>query len=385
MRRTGWKRGIDYIVIVITLSLTACSSIKDKFDEKLSNKKADYRTSRDLPSLEVPPDLVPPSGANAIEIPHTGTTTYSEYADKTGGRKQSNSAVLPQFPDIRVMRDRDVRWLLIEAKPTHVWPKVRNFWLKNGFSLKMEDASIGTMETDWAENRADIPSGIIRNLLGKLFEPAYSASTRDKFRVRLERGKEMGTTELYLSHRGAEEVTQGEAFVWQSRAADPELEAEMLNRIMTFLGITKEKAHGMLAERKHDAVDRAYLVKGNNGEPTILSVHDSFSRAWRRTRIALDRIGFTIEDRDRSRGLFYIRYIEPGKVDEKEGWFSKLKFWSKDEKIEEIRHLISLREQIAKDNDATITTQVTVLDKTGNPAQGQIVERILGLLYEQLK
>jgi len=385
MRKTGCKQGIACIIIAFGLSLTACSSIKETFDKKLSNKKADYRTSRSLPSLEVPPDLASPSGANAIEVPHTGTATYSEYAQGKGTRQKPSNVVLPEFTDIHVMQNRDVRWLVIKASPDRVWSSVRNFWLENGFVLEKEDSSAGVMETDWAENRADIPSGIIRNLLGKLIDTAYSASTRDKFRVRLERGKEAGTTELYLSHRGMEEVSQGVSFVWQARESDPELEAEMLSRVMISLGLTEEKAQGMLAEKKDRTVDRAYLIQGDNGKPTVLSVQEPFSRTWRRTRIALDRIGFTIEDRDRSRGLFYIRYIDSeDKTDGKKSWLSKLKFWGKDdEKTGDIQYLISLHEQ---DDAKTITTtQITILDKAGNPEQSRTAEKILGLLHEQLK
>nr|VFK60079.1 MAG: Beta-barrel assembly machine subunit BamC [Candidatus Kentron sp. TUN]VFK63970.1 MAG: Beta-barrel assembly machine subunit BamC [Candidatus Kentron sp. TUN]VFK69544.1 MAG: Beta-barrel assembly machine subunit BamC [Candidatus Kentron sp. TUN] len=385
MRKTSWNRCIGCIIILINLSLTACSGLKETIDENLSNKVADYKTSHSLPPLEIPPDLVPPFGANAIEVPYTGTTTFSEY-ESGQGTQQKPKSVLPEFTGIHVMHDRDTRWLVIKANPDNIWVKVRDFWLKSGFLLEMEDPSIGIMETDWAENRADIPSGIIRDLLGKVFERAYSASTRDKFRVRLERGNETDTTELHLSHRGAEEVSQGETFVWQSRASDPELEAEMLSRMMVFLGLTKEKAQGMLAEKEEHATDRAYLIPGNKEKPIVLSVQEQFSRAWRRTRLALDRIGFTIEDRDRSRGLFYIRYIGPiDDTDEKGNWISKLKFWGKGEKTEETQYLISLREQPARDNTVVTTTHIRLLGKTGNPEQSATAERILNLLYEQLK
>nr|VFJ76220.1 MAG: Beta-barrel assembly machine subunit BamC [Candidatus Kentron sp. FW] len=386
MRRTVRKRpGIYFIIIAIGLSLTACGGLKETIDEKLSNKKADYKTSRSLPPLEIPPDLVSPSGANAIAVPSAGTTTYSEYASGKSVRQESKATVLPEFADIRVMHDRDTRWLVIKASPDRVWSQVRDFWLKNGFSLEKEDPSIGIMETGWLENRADIPSGIIRSLLGKIIESAYSASTRDKFRVRLERGKEAGTTELHLSHRGAEEVSQGESFVWQSRASDPELEAEMLSRIMGFLGLAEEKVQGMLA-KKEKAVDRAYIMEGDEEQPPSLVVQEQFSRAWRRTRIALDRIGFTIEDRDRSRGLFYIRYIDPDDgTDEEKSWFSWLQFWGEDEKTEETQYLISLREQVAKDDGTLTTTHVRLLDKTGNPERGSTTKRVLSLLYEQLR
>nr|VFJ66457.1 MAG: Beta-barrel assembly machine subunit BamC [Candidatus Kentron sp. DK] len=379
------KKAIRALLITLSgLSLTACGGLKETLGEKLENKSVDYKTSRDLPPLEVPPDLILQSGNSALDIPSTGSMTYSEYAGGKGAKRGTGVTVLPEFPDTRVVRDGDARWLVIKGEPDQVWPAVRNFWLENGFTLKREDPAIGIMETDWAENRADIPTGFIRSLLGKVADTIYSASTRDKFRVRLERGRENGATELYLSHHGAEEVSQGSSFVWQPRASDPELEAEMLNRIMVSFGITKQKAKGMLSEGKDPGVERARLIRGEEGSAPILSVQEGFSRAWRRTGLALDRIGFTVEDRDRSRGLFYVRYVDPLRdTEEKKGWLSRMKFWGKDEKPEKDEYLIRLREQTAVTN--TATTHVEVLDKEGEPERGSTADRILTLLHEQLK
>nr|VFJ71367.1 MAG: outer membrane protein assembly factor BamC [Candidatus Kentron sp. FM]VFJ75482.1 MAG: outer membrane protein assembly factor BamC [Candidatus Kentron sp. FM]VFK18819.1 MAG: outer membrane protein assembly factor BamC [Candidatus Kentron sp. FM] len=387
MRKTEWKGWINCILIVASLSLTACAQVKETIDDNLKNEAVDYKVSRDLPPLEAPPGLTLPSENNMLEVPSTGSMTYSEYATgQTGTRQQAGPVVLPEFPDVRVVRDGDSRWLVIRAEADQVWSKVREFWLESGFILKREDPAIGIMETEWAENRADIPTGVIRSLLGKFADTVYSASTRDKFRVRLERGREGDTTELYLSHHGAEEVTQGSAFVWQARPSDPELEAEMLNRMIVSFGITQERAKAMLAEGKDTAPDRAYLMKKGEGTVPILLVREGFSRAWRRTGLALDRIGFTVEDRDRSRGLFYVRYVDPLRDDDegkKKGWFSKLKFWGKDKKPEDNEYLIRLHEQTVV-TDA-VTTRVEVLDKSGQPEQSSTAGRILALLHEQLK
>nr|VFK01589.1 MAG: Beta-barrel assembly machine subunit BamC [Candidatus Kentron sp. H]VFK01613.1 MAG: Beta-barrel assembly machine subunit BamC [Candidatus Kentron sp. H]VFK05000.1 MAG: Beta-barrel assembly machine subunit BamC [Candidatus Kentron sp. H] len=383
--RKKFAHGRIYLLIAVSLSLTACGAIKETLGEKLENKAVDYKTSRDLPPLEVPPDLILPSGNDALEVPSGGSMTYSEYASgKRGTPQTAGHVVLPEFPDIRIVRDRDSHWLVIKGGPDHVWSKVRDFWLEAGFQLKREDPVIGIMETDWAENRADIPTGFIRSLLGKFADTVYSSATRDKFRVRLERGREEGTTELYLSHQGAEEVTQGNSFVWQSRPSDPGLEAEMLRRMIISFGMTKEKAKAILAEGE-DRPDRAYLIRGRKGTTPILSVHERFSRAWRRTGLVLDRIGFTVEDRDRSRGLFYVRYVDPlADTEQEKAWLSKLRFWGKDKKPKDDEYLIRLREQTVV-AEATAATHVEVLDKNGKPKQSSTAERILILLHEQLK
>jgi outer membrane protein assembly factor BamC len=232
-------------------------------------------------------------------------------------------------------------------------------------------------------------------MLNKLNDALYGAVTRDKFRTRLERGAEPGTTEIFVSHRGAEEVSTGkvtraqddtgsrdELRVWQPRPADPELEAEMLNRMLVAFGVDEQRAAGMIAQTR-DKRDRSKMVRDRNGIKG-LALDESFSRAWRRTGLALDRVGFTVEDRDRSRGLYFVRYVDPdtdirGK---KEGFFSKLKFWGDDDKADrDDGYLISLIG--GKDGDET--TQVVILNKRGEPESGDTADRILGLLHEQLK
>ena len=365
------------------LVLAACSgNLEESLDEVLPAKEAQYKSSRSLPPLEVPPNLSSQGIQDAYLLPGEntqGSATLSNQQVASGTVQRS--IVLPQLTDVRVDRNGDKRWLVINAPAEAVWPTVRGFWLERGHLIRLEDPSVGIMETDWAENRADIPQGFIRNLLEKISTQLYSAATRDKFRVRLERGIEPGTTELYLSHRGAEEVAQGESFVWQPRPSDPELEAEMLNRMLVYFGINREDATQILAKQTQQR-ERAHMVRANDGF-TTLALDEDFSRAWRRTGLALDRVGFTVEDRDRSRGLYFVRYIDPLKdvgAEEEEGWLSKLKFWGEDDEAGPSRdaYLISL---IGEGE----TTQVVVLNTEGVREASSTADRILALLHEQLK
>ena len=359
--------------------LAACSgNLEESLDEVLPAKEAQYKSSRSLPPLEVPPNLSSQGIQDAYLLPRESATLSDQQV--ASGTVQ-RSIVLPQLTDVRVDRNGDKRWLVINAPAEAVWPTVRGFWLERGHLIRLEDPSVGIMETDWAENRADIPQGFIRNILEKISTRLYSAATRDKFRVRLERGIEPGTTELYLSHRGAEEVAQGEGFVWQPRPSDPELEAEMLNRMLVYFGINREDATKILAKQTQKK-ERAHMVRANDGF-TTLALDEDFSRAWRRTGLALDRVGFTVEDRDRSRGLYFVRYIDPLKdvgAEEEEGWLSKLKFWGEDDEADPSRdaYLISL---IGEGE----TTQVVVLNTEGVREASSTADRILALLHEQLK
>ncbi|MEK7875420.1 MAG: outer membrane protein assembly factor BamC, partial [Pseudomonadota bacterium] len=254
------------------------------------------------------------------------------------------------------------------------------FWQETGFIINSENTDAGVMETDWAENRAKVPDGAIRGFLGKLLDTVYSTSERDKFRTRLERGAEPGMTEIYISHRGMEEVyvsANDNQTKWQPRPPDPELEAEMLRRLMARFGVQQERAKVEVAAAQAPA--RATLLKGKGGG--TLSVNDQFDRAWRRVGLALDRVGFTVEDRDRSKGLYFVRYVDPdadNRTAQSKGFLAKLNPFTSKQKPSGERFGIHV-----KDGDSV--SQVSVLDKDGKQEKSETANRILSLLYEQLK
>jgi len=300
--------------------------------------------------------------------------------------------VLPDLKKVHVERAGDKRWLVVEASPAQVWPQVRDFWLAQGFLIQVEDPSIGIMETNWAEQRAAIKGGLIQGLFERMSNAFYGVATRDKFRTRLERGENKQQTEIYISHRGAEEVAVSqkgntpidteEARVWQPRPADPELEAEMLSRMLVFFGVEENTARQRIAQsRKHPS---RVKLEHDDGGVGILSLKESFSRAWRRTGLALDRVGFTVEDRDRSRGLYFVRYVDPDRKKKEKSFLSKLAFWStpnETRNTENDAYLISL----IGGRDGKQNTQVVVLDKKGQRDGSATADRILSLLEEQLR
>lgn len=379
-----WRHAV---LALASLVLAACSSLG------VETKKVDYKSTGKLPPLEIPPDLTRPSADDRYAVPDInprGTATYSDYArDRSGaGRSpQVASLVLPATQNVRVERDGNQRWLVVTGTPDQVWPVVKQFWQETGFIVNVEIPEAGIMETDWAENRAKVDAGVLRNWLGKVLDSVYSTSERDKFRTRLEHGVKPGTTEIYVSHRGMEEVyTAGgrggsdtvTETMWQPRPPDPTLEAEMLGRLMTRFGVESERAQKQLASAENVA-PRAKLVKGPNGE--TLALNEQFDRAWRRVGLALDRVGFTVEDRDRSKGLYYVRYIDPQidvQTKKETGWFSKLKFWGGSEppKAEQYRILVT---------DKDSGSLVNVLNTKGTQEQTNTSNRILTLLYDQLK
>ncbi len=366
--------------MIAGLILGACSSVD------IPTKKIDYKSTTKLPTLEIPPDLARPSSDERFSVPDSGAgkgaATYSDYNKDRAGRPQEASArvVLPDIENVRVERAGTQRWLVVPGTPEQIWPAVKEFWQQTGCVVNVETPEAGIMETDWNETRAKIPQTGITGVIGRALDSLYSTNERDKFRTRLERGAQSGTTEIYISHRGMEEVyitKDQDQLRWQPRKPDPDLEAEMLRRMMVRFGVDGEQAKTRIAAAKLEP--QAKLSRGADGN--LLALNDQFDRAWRRVGLALDRVGFTVEDRDRSKGLYFVRYIDPDadvKTTEDKGWLSKLKFWgdSKPPSKEQYRILVQADSAGA---------EVRVLDKTGAREQSDTANRILTLLYDQLK
>jgi outer membrane protein assembly factor BamC len=353
------------------------------------SKKVDYKSAAvKLPPLEIPPDLTQPTKDDRYAVPDVatgkGTATYSQYAGERGGARASTAQeVLPQVQKMRIERAGSERWLVVQGTPAQLWPVVKEFWQEMGLLVNVELPEAGIMETDWAENRAKLPQDFIRRTIGKVFDSLYSTSERDKYRTRLENGREPGTTEIYVSHRGMYEVYTNEGKSetrWQPRPPDPEMEAEMLRRLMVRLGAEEAQAKTQMAEAANARLERAKLKPAADGVG-ILELQEAFDRGWRRVGLALDRVGFTVEDRDRSQGLYFVRYVDPeidsAKKDDK-GFMSKLMFWKKSDPMQNTQYRVYVK-------GSGEATTVQVLTREGGIDKSDASKKILGLLYEQLK
>jgi outer membrane protein assembly factor BamC len=407
-RRNATRLVQGLTAAAVAAGLAGCGTINSSFGTLLEPEHIDYKSAssaaRRTPNLEVPPDLTQVQRDNRYALPdaNRGVATASSFnqqrqetaapAQAAGAAPASNASAAPAasatvapsaLADVRVERDGSQRWLVVKQSPEALWPQIRDFWQDNGFLIASENQEAGVMETDWAENRAKIPQDFIRNTVGKVFDSLYSTGERDKFRTRLERGPD-GTTEIYISHRGAEEVLTGlekERTVWTPRPPDPGLEAEFLSRLMARLGATDAPKAKVAVVQAPIEAPRAKLVRAGTG--AMVQVDESFDRAWRRVGLALDRVGFTVEDRDRSQGIYFVRYIDQDsdadrKVADK-GFFSRLFSGSKKDKASQAqRYRIAVK-------PAGSLSEVSVLNNDGAPETSKTGDRILSLLTDQLK
>ena len=349
----------------------------------LQGDKVEYKSKSQTaaPSLEIPPDLTSPTRDGRFELPNdTRLRTARASELSKAGAQPVSTGILPSVSNARIERAGTQRWMVVSAKPDQLWQNVKEFWQEVGFVIEIERPESGVMETDWAENRAKIGQDIIRSTIGRFLDALYSTPERDKFRTRMEVNA-AGETEIFVSHRGMIEVykTEGrDQTVWQPRPADPELEADFLRRLMVRLGTEDSRAKQLVVAPDRTA-ERAKIV--SSGNSSLMEIDETFDRAWRRVGLALDRVGFTVEDRDRAKGLYYVRYadsdanqkpVQPGLIGRVTNIFRTEAVKSAEQYQIQVRNVQS-------------ATQVAVLSKTGAAENSATSQRILGLLHEQLK
>jgi outer membrane protein assembly factor BamC len=363
-------------LLTAAFTLISCKSVT-------SSDTVDYKSSGAVrgPNLSYPPDLIT-AQADRRYIVQDGTATMSEYNAAVKKSAQMRSNVMTGIPGMRIAKDGERRWLVVEKPAPELYPQVKDFWQENGFLLVVDSPSTGIMETDWAENRAKIAQDWIRSTIGGAIDSIYDTGERDKYKTRLEVSKP-GETEIYITQRGAIEKcvtdTTGACLstIWTPRPNDPELEAVFLARLMERLGMTQEQAKAMVATPLGPKTPKAKFVEeaGNKG---FIELSVGFDRSWRDVGLALDRSNFTVEDRNRSEGVYFVRYVNAKDVGDTKGFFSNL-FSSKDDsKLQAKKYRVVVKS--TGDNSANVFVQ----DAEGKPENTPAGIQLLTILTDQL-
>ena len=363
------------LVIIATAALTACKSVT-------SNDTVDYKSTGAVrgPNLSYPPDLIT-AQADRRYIVQDGTATMSEYNAAMKKSVQMRNNVMTGIPGMRIARDGERRWLVVEKPAAELYPQVKDFWQENGFLLVVDSPSTGIMETDWAENRSKIPQDFIRSTLGKVLDSIYDTGERDKYKTRLEVPKP-NETEIYITQKGSLEKCATDSggciyTTWTSRPNDPELEAVFLARLMERLGMTQEQAKAAVAVPLGPKTPKSKFVQEANNQGYI-ELSAGFDRSWRDVGLALDRSNFTVEDRNRSNGVYFVRYVNAKDVGDTKGFFSNL-FSSKDNS-----KLLAKKYQVIVKSTGENSANVFVQDADGKPENTPAGIQLLILLNDQL-
>lgn len=372
------KRHAGLSALMSLVLLAGCSEVNQFLGNEESVNYKSAVTQRGEP-LSIPPDLTQAASDPRYRAPASGSTTYSQFQQQGQAQASSPKAsnVLPGRQDMRVERDGDLRWLVVDRAPEDVFPRLVDFWTENGFTVASNNPAAGLIETDWAENRAKIPESWLRQALGAVLESAWDSGEREKFRTRVERVN--GHTEVYVSHRQMLEKRvggDGSQVQWQNGKEDPGLNAAMLARMMVYLGSDVDSAR-KLVQQAEAAPQKPAVQQDVRAQGALLIVNESFDRAWRRVGVALDGGGFAVDDRDRSAGDYFVRYFDTdtGEKIDQPGFFSRM--FSGDKKAEAPQYRIHL-------TASGDQTNVTVLDAKGERDSSATAQRLLSVLKDKM-
>jgi outer membrane protein assembly factor BamC len=353
--------------LAVLALVSACTTVFD-------GDKVNYKTdgAQKVAPLDIPPDLTQLTRDTRYAVP-----SGSVSANSMGTRAAPLVAAVAanRVNDVRLERDGQQRWLVVDRSAESVWPIVNAFWKENGFTYTIEQQQLGLLETEWAENRAKIPQDFIRRTIGKVLDGLYSSGERDKFRTRIERNSK-GGVDIFVTHRGMSEEYKDQTksgTVWQPRPSDPQLEAEFLSRLMVKLGVSQEQAKSSMANASQPLPEKL-VTKTTNGVSSLV-LAESFDVAWRRVGLALDRTGFTVEDRDRSKGLYFVRYVDTTK--EEKGFFAGL-FSSAPADAGPLKYRVMISNAAGK-------SEIQVLNNQGNADNSAVSQRILKLIGDELR
>ena len=416
-----------FYALPLFLLLNGCENIP--FVERVT--APDYKATGRSRPLEVPPDLTSATTNDAYAIP--GSTSYSDFKN---GQQQDNGQpkILPNPEGMKIVKAGAQRWLVVNAPAEKIWPLIRDFWIDMGFAVKKENPEVGVMETEWIKE-GDLMTNDNKGTLDKfdawLDSLASGTANRKKFRTRLERGLQDGTTEIYMTHRsidtapddGKEKIRTPYGVVDMGYKNDSkskedskvdsrsdELDAELLRRLMVKLGLADKRAKEIIAAPISQK--RAEIKKEADGSSSV-EIQDPFDRAWRRVGLALDIIGFVIEDKDRSNGIYFVKYADVDIDDspkKKKGVLDSLMFWSDDDKKDkQAKDTSQIKEKplserlkfwggsdkektnpekqyrikiVSIDNGGS---QVVIEYQDGKKNNSSTANRIISLLYDQLK
>lgn len=365
-------RRILLLALLVAL-VVGCSTV--------SERRVEYKKAKSLPTLEMPPDLLSVEAQDelvAATAPIGEATTLSQYTRSqtsvpvTTRAVQAGAAVGPQLKEgIHIERDGAMRWLVLPGEPGNWWPRLKEFWDSEGFQVAREDVRIGIMETTWSENRGTAP---VSSLIKKAFSFLYSSSTRDMYIVRVEAGREAGTTATYVSHRGMQQVSRDDGVQWLPRASEAWLEDQMLKRLALFVGADESRAEQVALDAA--TVEDLAVVEHGDSEAVWLRVKADYPRAWARVAAAIPRTEITIEDYDRAKGLFYVAGVLPPEDEKDPGWLKRFMRGYVEEDPVEFK--IKLEEEGE-------TTRVIVQDKEGVPNYSKRAQRLLEKLGHEMR
>lgn len=374
------------LLILSAAALSACGSD--------GGERPEYQGAEYYKNLEVPPDLTLHKTREELVIPQPSKSALSDYQADS----KLNQRILPEFEGIRLKSEGSLYWLELDVAPEAAWPKLEAFWEHEGIRLLQDEPMLGFMETEWSNRLVvDPDAGLLTRMFNKL-EP----DLLDRFRLRLETGDDRQHSRIYVSHAGMERFVEGDddnrSISWRRRPSDPNLEREILGRLLLFAGLSENQRDSLLkdyrpyqsyvtyAENEHHEDEDQSSLEEDRNQVAELSMRGSMDFVWRRTLRALDRLELSGIDADRDAGTIAFtsgKDIEMTQEDEQRdelsesSWLMKLFRSSEETKTSSQQFTLKLTDQGG-------SVRLDLLDNRGMTADSARAQQIRQSLAQQL-
>jgi outer membrane protein assembly factor BamC len=313
----------------------------------------DYRRARVEKPLQIPPELSQAESDQDFAIP-----TLDHVAALEGKFEVPRPAPLdgdPTADQVKIRSLGSTTWILVDAAPGEVWPRVRQFLNTNQLNVARADATDGLIETGW-------------------LQPKGENIARERYRFRIEQGVQRGSSEVYVLQAN---VAGDE---WPASSNNPARENEMIKALAQFIADNGSTgAVSMLAERGIESKGKIFLNK-QAGESPYLRLDLPSDRAWAALTLALPKAGYTVEDSNSNTHECVLRYTPPVDPKDKPGMWSR--FWSwvfgDYDQLSDPKVMYVLRMQSVGTGDSSVRIDLSRQDGKASPAgvEQELLSRI---------
>jgi outer membrane protein assembly factor BamC len=339
-----------------------------------------YQDSTLGPPLELPPDLAGSQIESKFELPATLSGDDANAA-------RDKIPVLAKVDSIKLESNGDMYWLRVAEPVENLYQLVKNFWVSEGYRLDVDEPVIGLMQTEWIykeEGGKEKSSSWIEGL----FTTEDLSASQDQYRARIERDETGNLNRVYIAHRGTEYkhvlTTDGAREdersdnKWVFRPREPELEIEMLSRLMIYLGLQDDEVEQQGANIKLFKPRAIMDIDADEGSPFLI-INDIYQIAWNRVFHQLERMNFEIVSFEFKSGLSGegVIYIKAPtlEVTEEGGFFS----FQSEAKEGEIKLTLVFSEETNQ------TTRLILEDDKGQFDTSAEGNEFIKLLFQQIK
>lgn len=299
---------IKFAPLLCLVGLSGCGTL---FGDEgyFRDRGDDYLKAKSMPPMQVPENVDPNVLGQLYVIPDIQQAEYEYPREFVAPRPEALSSNV-YSENVKIQKLGENRWIFINASPSEVWPRVRNFLNANGLQVSRTDAPRGVIETAWLSFKDD-------------------PDTRDKYLLRIEQGIQPDSAEIHVTHLSVPRESELPAQVnWPTQSSSAERESWMVDELAVNLAAEIGSASASLLAQTIGGEEKISIA-AKAGEP-VLRMELQMIRAWATLNHALQQEGLQIIDEDSDAQIYYVQYADP---EQSGGFFSG--WFSRDAAVEE--------------------------------------------------